>query len=942
MLRLALRQLKQRPGRAATLCLTVIAATAGFLLLASAGKTTDVRVQGSVRGAFRPAYDILVRPRGSKTPLERAEGLVRPNYLSGIFGGITLAQNRQIRALGGVEVAAPIANVGYILPFTRIPIVINKVVTEDAIQLYKVQGVWLAYRGLSRYPSGRVWIYYNRRDRFGYGGQGVVEYVPHHAGPLPVCNGFSQLPGGAGGTQGLARSHGPFDPLDKEYIACFSARSPEATRHGFGQATLRPSQIGAEEDLYFPIFISAIDPVEEARLLGVSSAVVNGRYLRPGDGVKLKQEPFPTRTIPVIASTRTYVDETLQAPIDRLSLAHPNRVPFALSSDGARSFLTGLRGRAVMHQVTRAEQVYDRLLSVGAGWRGTIGSDLYWSTSPVRYSRVGPDRLRPQTTKNPISVWKSNVYPGNGGFAPAPPDDQDVQFRRLQQHSGSDLIEGGINDRPIFRIIGRYDPGKLPGFSPLSRVPLETYHPPLLEPGDPRTTRLLHGEPLLPSQNLGDYIQQPPLLLTTLKALPALTNPTYWSNVSPRMRKAPIAAIRIRVAGVTGPDALSLARIKAVAAKIHDQTGLDVDITAGSSPHPVLIDLPKGKFGRPPLTLKEGWSKKGVSVAFLSALDSKRLGFLVVILLSSAFVVANGAFASVRQRRREIGTLLCLGWSPRRDLPPRSSPSSPCWASSPDSLGAALAAIVAAASALSLAWWQPLLVVPLALGLALISGLLPAWQASRLVPLDAVRPPVSGKVEGRPVRHLGALALANLRRVPVRSLVAVAGLTVGVTALALLVAIDRAFQGTLVGTLLGGVGLLAGARTRLPGGRPAGRSLGPCLGRCPLRQPEGAPGRARHPALARLGRCRAAPPGRARGGAARPARQRRRCAARPADRRSSGPADRDPAPGCPRRRRGRDPRRPGRLAAATQPDRALQRADSARGGVAESSSTAVF
>jgi ABC-type antimicrobial peptide transport system permease subunit len=55
------------------------------------------------------------------------------------------------------------------------------------------------------------------------------------------------------------------------------------------------------------------------------------------------------------------------------------------------------------------------------------------------------------------------------------------------------------------------------------------------------------------------------------------------------------------------------------------------------------------------------------------------------------------------------------------------------------------------------------------------------------------------------VRHLSGLALANLRRVPVRSLVAVAGLTVGVTALALLVAINQAFQGTLVGTLLGGV-----------------------------------------------------------------------------------------------------------------------------------------
>jgi len=175
-----------------------------------------------------------------------------------------------------------------------------------------------------------------------------------------------------------------------------------------------------------------------------------------------------------------------------------------------------------------------------------------------------------------------------------------------------------------------------------------------------------------------------------------------------------------------------------------------------------------------------------------------------VILLSSAFVVANGAFASVRQRRREIGTLLCLGWSPGQIFRTLLSELAILGLVS-GLVGGSLAAAVTAASTLNLAWWQPLLAVPLALALALVSGLLPALQAARLVPLDAVRPSVSGKVEGRPVRHLAGLALANLRRVPVRSLVAVAGLTVGVAALALLVAIDRAFQGTLVGTLLGGV-----------------------------------------------------------------------------------------------------------------------------------------
>ena len=50
---------------------------------------------------------------------------------------------------------------------------------------------------------------------------------------------------------------------------------------------------------------------------------------------------------------------------------------------------------------------------------------------------------------------------------------------------------------------------------------------------------------------------------------------------------------------------------------------------------------------------------------------------------------------------------------------------------------------------------------------------------------------------------IAALALANLRRLPARTLLGAAGLFVGVARLTVLVAIERSFGGTLVGTLLG-------------------------------------------------------------------------------------------------------------------------------------------
>lgn len=97
-----------------------------FTLLTSAANTSQLQVTGTVAKSFRPAYDILVRPADSLTPLERQQGLIQENYLSGIFGGITFSQYHEIRSIPGVEVAAPIANIGYVMPFQFVQLTINR------------------------------------------------------------------------------------------------------------------------------------------------------------------------------------------------------------------------------------------------------------------------------------------------------------------------------------------------------------------------------------------------------------------------------------------------------------------------------------------------------------------------------------------------------------------------------------------------------------------------------------------------------------------------------------------------------------------------------------------------------------------------------------------------------------------------------------------------
>ena len=782
-------QFRFRRNRVLVLGLAVLVAAVSFVLLTSSAKSSSLQIHGTIRTNFRPAYDILVRPRGSKTPLERQAGLVRPNYLSGIFGGITLRQWHAVTGIRGVEVAAPIANIGYILPFTNVMIGLEDVLNRDPFQLYRVDYSNIADRGRSRYPAKTQFVYYTRRDRMDYS----------------LSSGFREIVGGrevdTNSPFYLARpsEEGPFS--FSPYLSIFSARSPgEGTDNGIGTTCYRPGRVNACSEIYFPMLVAAIDPVEESRLLQLNRTIVRGRYLREGERTRVAKGG---RHIPVIASDRTYVGESFVAVIRRLRIPRGAVVPKILASRRAYSFLTGLSGKPVKRVAIPTGSTYQRFLyNRGSGQpsvKGLLYSPLYFSPSNVRYRRLSESAVRPVPVKNPVSVWQTPV--SSTGYWRAPGSNRDLQFRRIRGHAGDNHEVKGVYNTPIVRVVGRYDPQKLPGFSPLSRVPLETYYPPLLEPADDRSSKALGGKALLPTQNLGGYIQQPPLLLTTLEGAASFYDTRFWSNVRGKAR-APISVIRVRVKGVKGPDALSLERIKVVAQKIHDETGLDVDVTAGSSPHPLLVELPAGKFGRPELLLREGWSKKGVSVSFLRALDRKDVLLFALILVICAFFLSNGALAAVRARRAEIGTLRTLGW-PRRAIFGVVLAELVAVGVVAGVVGAALALAVVAIFGLDLDLWRAALVIPLSVGLALIAGLLPAVLAGRGQPLDALRPPVTGRGKLGRVRSVLAFALANLRRSRARTLLGAAGLLVGIAALTVLVAIERSFGGTLVGTLLG-------------------------------------------------------------------------------------------------------------------------------------------
>jgi hypothetical protein len=770
-----------------------LVAAVSFTLLTSAAGTSKLRVTGTVERSFRPAYDILVRPAGSFSRIERERGLVQENYLSGIFGGITFDQYRAIKAIPGVDVAAPIANIGYILPFDFVPVTINDFLSQDPDQLYRLRFDWLANGRTSQYPDSPLYVYFTRRASFDQPPHDWVDQIlPSGRTTKTPCQALVE-------SRPLAAdSDDPFAAAGGIGMMCFSERTPDVQEGEIDYGRFPPGVVGEVSTVSFPILIAAIDPEQESRLVGLDRALVDGRMLRSTDSVEARRvgKNARYRFVPIVASTRTYVDEVLRVSVEQLPVRRPGERADLLR-ERAFGYVSRLRGDDVGTVDIPIADLYEGFLDdlSERSVRIHFAPQANWTASPVAYEPIDGDRLRALTTRNEPDVFRSGYY----GAGWAPTQLRDIQYRQLTLHDAASNRFAGTYSLPAIEVVGRFDPERLPGFDPLSRVPLETYYPPRVEPVGASSRAALGGRPLLPTQNLGDYVAQPPTMLTNLRGLRAFVDRDAYEGAN---EDAPISVIRVRVAGVTGLDEVSRERIRSAAQAIHERTGLAVDVTAGSSPHPLVIDLPAGKYGRPPLTVREGWVEKGVAVEFVEAIDGKSLALFGLILVICGFFLANGTFASVRSRRGEIGTLLCLGWSQGAIF--RAVLGEVALVGLIAGIvGAALAAVLVPALSLQMSVEQTLFAVPIAVVLAVAAGLVPAWQAARSVPMDAVRPAVSERGLHRHARGVAGVALANLARVPSRAALGAAGLAIGVAALTILLALNSAFQGVLVGTLLG-------------------------------------------------------------------------------------------------------------------------------------------
>ena len=832
MVRFVLSHLRRRASRTVALLAGMLLATTGFVVLTGTTTTSRLAVTDAVRRDTRAAYDILVRASGSRTPLEATRGAVRPNYLSGEFGGVTLDQYERVRTVPGIDVAAPIAMLGYATTPLRVRLDLTDVVDAAADrQVIRIDPTFLAERGLSRAKAAPLWVYVTRNPMIYPDGTRPdplqdIRYTNGETWSAEQCGPYTQMLSDVPREVFPDGHSEPVCTMAAVSDGTGSVRSDLDVTQLWG-VRLRPDgrfenapndvpaggywvpngpRLGAVTDRLtvtltwnVPMLLAAVDPPAENRLVGLDAATVNGRALRAADAAVDTTTSRPaTRTLPVVATSQPFVDATVTAALSRL---RPGDVAAVRTTD-LRDAVGGIGAFAMSetsHDVAASHRAtMDAAVAAAAG--GLQGGpetqagllETVLQPGPPEYELADDGSLKVRTFPGDPRSYASERY----GGLPVPWLAADLSFRPLRQ-LGLERSPDTVLRRAGWRPVGVFDPQRLASFPDLGRVPLETYEPPGLTGADAASRQALGDRELLPSGNPGGYLSPPPLLLTTLAAVPGLLE----GGASPQLT-APISAIRVRIAGDPGYSDVRAERVRVIAEEIARRTGLDVDITYGSSPSPQVVELAGGSFGRPPLRLSEGWSVKGVAGRIVQAVDRKSVLLLGLVLVVCGLYLGNAVSAAVRDRRTELATLSALGWPARRVAAAI--------------LGeVAVVGLVAGLLSCVLAWSlghllgvrvtapHAALAVPVAVALALLAAAAPVARAVRRHPAAALRPAAEPVRRSWHPRSVVGVSLVNLVRVPGRTLLGALSLAIGVAALTVLAAVVFAFEGTVVGSLLG-------------------------------------------------------------------------------------------------------------------------------------------
>jgi putative ABC transport system permease protein len=774
--------LRRQPGKSALVSSGFLLAACALILLSTTTQTTLVRGNQIISQNWRPTYDLVVLPPQAKIPSDLR---VPSDLLAGYGGGISFKQYEQIKSLPGIEVAAPIAYVGYV----QMPV--------PAI-----------YFSDQSYPTGYYQLDWTLTSFNGL--HNIVELQERD---------IIYIISGSGSTT-PARDSSSASPQPSDVLQTFGGQITEEIDEDNQPVGLSPNNgMGT-------FLLAGIDPLAENQLVHLDKSITAGRMLTEQDTVHLdsripdnpfvypfSNKPIPTNAIPMLLHRQLPGQITLTATFTLLYDGPMTAIQ--IMAKGGIAYLQQRSDKQILFQGTVPMVQNDPQRFSGASllWNGHTWQVIKTSSSKgiapsykLDFSSASaPASLRYRSAKAPDGSSAYTLIPQGtqGGEATF----RNLTFLRLIK-SDNDLKPGGPDAFYEYQAVGEFTDNGLAAQinNPLNWLPENTYSAPYVALRYDAQGHPVTPTTFLPTTNPAGFVMQPPLALTTVAAARELVGDRC------------ISAIRVRVSGVVTPNQQSWKHIQQVAQEIRQQTGLQVVVTLGSSPQPTLVYVPGIHAGvldatqtiAPVGWVEERWIHIGVGLTYLSQLGSTRLLLLGAVLAVCLGYLAVAFSALVSSQRREFAILTTLGWRPWQPIRFFLAQAL-ILAIGGAIIGVGLALLIASLLEATPLWPVVIWTLPVLLAFMLISILYPLWQLWHLRPAAFLQAGTSTG-SGRTIflgtwlgwlMPIGMLVLRNLGRSRVRTLITVVSLFLSAALLVVMfsgvLTLHQALQGTLLG-----------------------------------------------------------------------------------------------------------------------------------------------
>lgn len=453
----------RRKERFFLLLVGVVIISAGLTYLVGLSNQSKGTIVENLQERWTASYDIVVRPDGARTITEN-KGLLEPNYMSGLSGGISMAQYETIKAIENVEVAAPIAMIGYSnysVAFgdaqLQEPGIYKHVVKQELNNGLFVEQDRADY--YFTYPE-TIWDFFNKSASYGTG-MPLLDYTIHSNILLAAI-----------------------DPEQESMLL------------GLEQAIVKKGS-----SRYF----NETDRYEKINILGND-----------------------LHEIPIIVNSQTFVDANATISFERVNIPFSQQTAAEtmelIREKGGKDYLNTLETTVVEQQKWTQQEVFERFVSnvTGIHWEtgeqveqvehafdphNTMG--INFKPNPIQYAEM----TSPFAERWPFSY---QVIPVANG------EDAIGRYRNLQTYRQPHLVETDFSKVPrlLPKFIGFYDVAKLKlSMDPTTELPMETYRP-----AAAKFVMDNAGNPISPSVDVKpkddplDFLTNPPGMLTTLEA----------------------------------------------------------------------------------------------------------------------------------------------------------------------------------------------------------------------------------------------------------------------------------------------------------------------------------------------------------------------------------------------------------------------------------------